>query len=363
MKGISLFASGGIGEYFLHETKVKMVLANELIEKRCEFFRTMYPDKEMIQGSIADPDVFAKIIKECKKQKIDFVIATPPCQGMSKAGKMSFDDPRNSLFLHIIDLVKEIRPKYVLIENVPEFKTCVYRTEDGKHRKIMDKITDELGQEYHIECKILNTQDFSVPQSRKRAIVLLSRLDQKMWQFPKPHDEILTVRDTISHLPSLKNGQRLTKGELKEFKAHERDNIARWHFAKKHNDRHTLWMKHTPSGKSAFDNEKDEHKPNINGRIIKGFRTTYKRIGWDKPAPTITMANGSVSSQNNVHPGRRLSEGVYSDPRVLSVYELLLLTSFPKDVVIPDDTSERLIRDLLGECVPPRFMHSLVSVL
>ena len=120
-------------------------------------------------------------------------------------------------------------------------------------------------------------------------------------------------------------------------------------------------MTHTPTGKSAFENKNDLYKPNINGRIIRGFKTTYKRIEWDKPCPTITMANGSISSQNNVHPGRLLKNGTYSDPRVLSVYELLLLTSFPKDVSIPNDTSEKVMRDVLGECVPPLFMYHIIN--
>ena len=47
---------------------------------------------------------------------------------------------------------------------------------------------------------------------------------------------------------------------------------------------------------------------------------------WDKPAPTITMKNGSISSQNNVHPGRLLPNGTYSDARVLTVAELSILT-------------------------------------
>ena len=73
---------------------------------------------------------------------------------------------------------------------------------------------------------------------------------------------------------------------------------------KKHNERHKLWMTHTPTGKTSFLN-KVYYPKKESGERIKGFATTYKRIEWDKPAPTITMANGSISSQNNVHPGRK----------------------------------------------------------
>ena len=118
--GLSLFASGGISEYYLDKTNVNIKLANELLAKRCNFYKELYKDSHMICGSITDKKIYNEIIIKSKKLKVDFIMATPPCQGMSKAGKMNFDDPRNSLFLHVIKIIKIIKPKYVLIENVPE---------------------------------------------------------------------------------------------------------------------------------------------------------------------------------------------------------------------------------------------------
>ena len=77
-----------------------------------------------------------------------------------------------------------------------------------------------------------------------------------------------------------------------------------------------------------------------NGRKIKGYNTTYKRIEWDKPAPTITMCNGGISSQNNVHPGRLQKDGTYSDARVLTLRELFILDPRinPSHTFIYEDT-------------------------
>ena len=122
-------------------------------------------------------------------------------------------------------------------------------------------------------------------------------------------------------------------------------------------------MKNTPTGFSAFKNSKFEHKPNKDGRIIKGYGTTYKRIQWDKPSPTITMSSGSISSQNNVHPGRELEDGTYSDARALTIYELMLLTSLEKDWNVPTCANEKILRELFGECVPPRFMENIISTV
>ena len=69
----------------------------------------------------------------------------------------------------------------------------------------------------------------------------------------------------------------------------------------------------------------------------------------DKPAPTITMANGSISSQNNVHPGRLQADGTYSDARVLTLKELYILTGLPETWQAPPRASSHLIRKVIGE--------------
>ena len=84
-------------------------------------------------------------------------------------------------------------------------------------------------------------------------------------------------------------------------------------------------------------------------------------MNWDKPAPTITMRNDAISSQLNVHPGRKLKNGTYSDARVLTPLELMLLSSLPQDWNIPDNTPELLIRKCIGECIPPLLIKNIVA--
>ena len=117
-------------------------------------------------------------------------------------------------------------------------------------------------------------------------------------------------------------------------------------------------MKHTPTGKSAFENI--EHYPRkLNGERVKGYNSSYRRICWDEPAPTITIRNDAISSQRNVHPGRCLPDGTFSDARVLSILELIRLTGLPDDWRVPDDTPEILIRQVLGECIPPLLIENI----
>ena len=120
-------------------------------------------------------------------------------------------------------------------------------------------------------------------------------------------------------------------------------------------------MKHTATGKTALDNIK--FYPEKNGRKIKGYNTTYKRIEWDRPAPTITMCNGGISSQNNVHPGRLQKDGTYSDARVLTILELMRLTGLPDDWNIPQNASDNLIRQVIGEAFPPKFAAAMLKTM
>ena len=118
-------------------------------------------------------------------------------------------------------------------------------------------------------------------------------------------------------------------------------------------------MIHTPSGKSAFDNEK-YFPVKDDGTPVRGFRNTYKRQDWDIPAYTVTMDNRKISSQNNVHPGRYLgidSNGdvLYSDPRALTIYELMKIMSIPDNWPLPPKTEPAFLRSIIGEGIPSLF--------
>lgn len=119
-------------------------------------------------------------------------------------------------------------------------------------------------------------------------------------------------------------------------------------------------MKNTPTGCSAFKNI--EHYPKKeNKEKISGFHNTYKRMNWDAPAPARTMNNGNIGSHNNVHPGYKKPDGTYSDARVLTIHELLIVSSLPINWNIPEWASETLIRQVIGEAVPPLLMKNVLK--
>ena len=346
MNGLSLFAGAGIGETYLKRVGINIVVANELIEKRAKLYQYLYPNCKMICGDISDEDVFSNIIQSSKN--IEFLIASPPCQGMSVAGKnrhqdMMVEDSRNFLINYVFKAITLLNPKYVIIENVPALLKLKLPFRKELHT-IIEILNLKFGDRYNIDGKIVDAADYGVPQTRLRAIIKMSPKNIE-WNWPQPNDKKVTVREAIGMLPSLESG--------------ESSNI-KWHFARKHDPRHILWMKHTATGKSAFSN--DVFFPQKkDGSRIKGYESCYRRIKWDEPAPTITIRNDAISSQRNVHPGRLLSDGTFSDARVLTPYEIMILSSLPKNWGIPDDTPEILIRQVIGEAIPPLMIEKIVG--
>lgn len=373
MKAVSLFANIGVAEAYLESIGIDVVVANELIERRAKLYSQIYPKTNMICGDITNPTVFDDIVQACKEEKIDILMATPPCQGMSTAGPKDEDDERNALICPVINMIKRLNPRYVFIENVPMF----YNTEilvNDKRIMIPDLINQELGKKYLIEKNVINTQDYSVPQTRERAILLLSRKDQKkIWTLPEKDSKIVTMRDAIGDLPELDPFVKdISHDELMEMFPHYEERrkealkISHWHIPPHHVKRQVVAMQHTPTGCTAFDNP--VYFPiKENGDPVKGYHNTYKRQNWDTAAYTVTMDNRKISSQNNVHPGRAYQtengEVLYSDPRTLTLYELMIIMSLPKKWPVPETTSEAFLRRIIGEGIPPLFVKKVFENL
>ena len=368
MNGLSLFANVGIAESYLDSVGIDIVVANELIEERALFYQHVYPNCDMICGDITDDKIFNKVYKASKVKNVEFIIATPPCQGMSLAGKKDPYDVRNFLITYAIDMIKKINPKYVIIENVKQQLTTKVKY-NNKYVMIPDMISQELGKKYNINTNhILNTELYSVPQKRMRAVFLLARKDTNyIWELPKPDKTIKTVRDAIGNLPSL---DPLVKEKEMRYKFPDYEKkkqiglkVSKWHWAREHVWRNIEVMQHTPEGQSAKKN-KVYYPKNNKGQMAGGSGSAYMRMSWDKPAPTITTYNHTISSFQNVHPGRYDKKtGLYSDPRVLTIFELMRIMTLPDNWNIPDWASEHLIRTVIGEGIPPLAIKKIVAQL
>ncbi len=347
IKAISVFSSAGIGELLLKNTNVEVVAANELLPKRAECYSHFYPNTDMYCGDITLEETQDYMVSAAQKSGAKMLIATPPCQGLSTLGKNKKQihyekDKRNYLILSALNIIDRCDFDYVLIENVPTFLEMYFPYEND-YFKLEEILNKKYSSKYKIEARVLNAKDYGICQSRPRAIIKMYKPDKK-WSWPSEEKEI-TLREAIGYLPSLESG--------------ESSDIP-WHFAKKHNERAVLALKHTPTGKSAIANEVYYPKKE-DGTRIKGFHNTFKRMDWDQPCPTRTTFSGSMSSHNNVHPGRLLPDGTYSDARVLTLLETFIVSSIPEDIDFPKDSTDTFIRTVIGESIPPKLMMKVIE--
>lgn len=343
ISGASLFSSAGIAELYLKQIGIDIKVASELLSRRCDLHEYLYPTCKMIRGDITNEAIFDSVNKEIHNNNCKFLLATPPCQGMSSLGKKEYStDKRNYLIFYVFDIIDDNNFDYILIENVPKFLK-LYFPFNGEVLKLVDICERKYSGKYNIDSFILNAKDYGVPQSRPRGFIRLWKKGLN-WKKPIPQKEI-TLRECIGDLPSLDPGE---------------DSGIKWHFAKPHNEREILAMRHTPEGKSALKNPVYYPKK-PNGEPIKGFHNTYKRMKWDEPSPARAMNNGNLGGHNNGHPGRPLPDGTYSDPRVMTLRELFIVSSIDPDWNLPNWVTDNLIRQVIGEAIPPNFAKEICS--
>lgn len=367
IRAVSLFSNVGIAETYFEDLGIHVAVANELLPQRADFYRHLYPNTEMITGDITDPSIYNRVISTAKQAKVDFLIATPPCQGMSIAGEMNPYDERNSLIKYAIDAILDLRPTYVLIENVTQQLTTPILY-NGKEILIPEYIEARIGDFYNInKDKVIDTMDYGVPQMRRRAIFLCASKETGLqWEFPEKDEKIVTLEEAFDGIPDLWPNikEKEYRGILPK-NTEEALSFNKWHQPMTHVWRNVECMLYTPTGNTAYDNP--VHYPKkTNGKRVKGYDTAYHRMFWDKPGSTVTTYNFRIGSQNNVHPGRpwKMDENgdmMYTNPRVLTIYELLIVSSLPKDWNIPDWATDNLIRTVIGEGIPPLLIKKILK--
>ena len=159
-----LFAGvGGMSEGF-RMAGFDVAFAIEYDKDIAASYKKNHTDTDVIADDICNVDV---VLLHQKHPHIDVIIGGPPCQGFSQKGKrLSLDDPRNFLFKQFVKFVAEFKPKYFVLENVPNIIT----TSNGYFKDQIIKSFEELG--YVVTCGVLCAKDYGVPQDRRRAIFL-----------------------------------------------------------------------------------------------------------------------------------------------------------------------------------------------
>lgn len=210
IKSIDLFCGAGGMTAGFKEAGIKSVLGNDFNESACITFKANNPEVQVMCDDITDKNVKQNIIEIAKEQKVDMICGGPPCQGFSYAGKRFIDDPRNQLFKDFIEIVRNVQPKIVVMENVEGILTF----DKGNVYRQIHELYKELG--YKIEGRVLLATNYGVPQKRKRVIIICVRNDinilpEELFPIqttPKEENQI-TAFDAISDLEKVECGENV----------------------------------------------------------------------------------------------------------------------------------------------------------
>lgn len=282
----------------------------------------------------------AELISASPTNNIDLIAACPPCQSFSSlTAKYKRKDSRDELINEFARLVREIKPRTIMMENVPGLAL------KGSHlfNPVIQEFKD-LG--YFISYRVLEVADYGVPQRRRR-LVVLGCLSGEIDIPESTHSESgvdgklpwVTVRDAISHIPQPiplakvknKGGPRSVGWNVSRVLAPQ--NIERLRASKEGGSR-TALPKHLRPACHQNDS---------------GFTNVYGRMSWDKPSPTITGGCTTLSKGRFGHPTRL---------RTISVREAAALQSFPDDYDFATNFIDRVCV-IIGNALPPRFAESM----
>lgn len=304
-KFIDLFSGAGGLSCGLVMAGFTPVASVEIMPEAVETYKYNFIDKKGFNEKVETRDIRTQEVKEelyktIGNQHIDLIVGGFPCQGFSMAGNRVVSDPRNSLYLEMLEIVKNVQPDYVVMENVEGLRSML----DGKVETQIINDYKEIG--YKINVTTLNAADYGVAQQRRRVIFIGNRIGNKNYH-PKP-------------LYEPNNYKTLGSAIYKYMNIDEDKSIN--HVFTKHTEDMKKRLANVPEGSSLFKNYSD----------------SWKKSPWDKPSCTIKENHGSV----NIHPKL---------PRVLTARELAAIQSFPDDFIFQGAKKWQLVQ--IGNAVPP----------
>lgn len=185
---ISLFSGAGGLDKGFHNAGFRTIIANEIDPKICPTFKANYPDVHLIEEDIR------KIPSEVFPEHVTGIIGGPPCQSWSEAGSLKgIKDARGQLFYEYIRIIRDIQPLFFVAENVSGMLA-------KRHSEAVTgfiRLFDEAG--YDVNLKMLNANDFGVPEDRDRVFYIGFRKDLGIhdFEYPEPLEHKPTLREAI----------------------------------------------------------------------------------------------------------------------------------------------------------------------
>lgn len=344
-KMIDLFAGvGGLSLGFEQEG-FEVVLANEFDKSIADAYIRNRNNPNMIVADITKlpiPETFGKY-----KGQVDLCVGGPPCQGYSQKGqRKTIHDPRNFLFKYFVNVVKEVLPKYFVMENVPNLLTA----EHGYFQNELSNLFKSLG--YVINSKVLCAADYGVPQNRRRAFIIGKKDAVRPVKMPEIILKKTTIWDAISDLSYLNSGEGTEISIYRKQSQTDYQKLMRAgsdmvynHVATNHSKiaLQRLAMIPPKGGKEFLPPE------HLTKSIYSG---TWVRMNADDVSVTITTRFDTPSSGKFTHP--------YLN-RAITVREAARIQSFPDSFHFFGTKSSQMKQ--VGNAVPPLLAKAVAKAI
>lgn len=328
MNLISLFSGAGGLDRGFHNAGFRTIVANEFDSKICPTFRANFPNVRLIEGDIRtiDSDAF-RVGIDGEISEIHGIIGGPPCQSWSEGGTLrGIEDARGQLFYEYIRILRDIKPLFFVAENVSGMLA-------PRHKKAVDGFIRLFGEAgYDVNLKMLNANDFDVPEDRDRIFFIGFRKDLSIedFKYPTPKQRKPVLRDAI--------------WDLRDSAIPAKD------------------KNHTNGNECLIPN----HEYYIGG-FSSIFMSRNRVRGWDEPGFTV-QASGR---QSQLHPQapkmvkidsdhHEFAKGKESLYRRLSVREAARVQSFPDDFIFIYDELNYGYK-MIGNAVPVNLANAVAE--
>ncbi len=320
---LDLFAGCGGLSQGLKEAGFKVLVAIEIDSDAAAAYSKNHPETKVIKKDLRQVSL-SEINKVIDGKNIDVLAGCPPCQGFSSIRRLnkkrSFKDSRNRLILDYLHFVKKLKPKTIMLENVPALKNYYLF-------KYLIRSLKKAG--YQVDYKIIDIDKYGVPQRRRRLVVIGSLLG-KIEIAPETNERV-TVRDAIGYLEQIKK----TTDPLHNITV-------------KHSKKVIERIRLIPFDGGCIKTIPNKLKLNCHKNRNIGFGDVYGRLRWDDVSSTITGGCLNPSKGRFLHP---------SENRVITPREAALLQSFPMSYKFPLNISKDKLGMLIGNALPPKFSY------
>ncbi|MCD1620932.1 DNA cytosine methyltransferase [Salipiger manganoxidans] len=359
---VDLFCGAGGLTAGLEMAGFRVLAGNDYFDAAGKTFENSHAEATFLPGPIQD--LSAKRLRAAtglKKGELDVLAGGPPCQAYSVYNhQRGMHDERSQLFREYLRVVKEMHPKFVVMENV----TGIFSAGGGEALKAIKDEFAKLG--YKVQEQVLRAEEYGVPQERRRVVIIGNRVGAPIIHPEPTHGPGLkpyvTIKDAIGDLPALKNGE--DRGTLEyasepqgEFQILLRGNrtTVENHAAPRLGQVNMDRLEHIPPGGSWRDIPFELLPAGMKRAKRSDHTKRYGRMTWDGLSCTV-LTKCDIHWGAYIHP---------EQDRAISVREAARLQSFPDSFTFSGSKTEQYVQ--VGNAVPPllgkAIGHALIEAM